>query len=323
MAGHGVQVFDLSRLRTMSRGNNKGDVPIVEPDSVLREVGSTHNLVAFPELDKIIGVGLDNRGLRDEDVLCPSGSLAIWDVSGSNALQPVFEDCHYTPGIGLVVEGYVHDGHCIEYHGPDTEFAGRHICALFAEKEVVMFDFNDRSIISTFTYPTAAYVHQGWFSEDHTILYTDDELDEEAGYARSQGEPLFFKDLIDTAPFESLEDGFSQTYVFDVSDLSSIGPAISIFESSNTHPSIDHNLYLHNGYLYHANYNAGVRIRRDIGNGQLEEVGFFDFENTCETLDGSCDVYGGAWTHFPYYESGLTTASHQFVGVFIMHPTLD
>jgi hypothetical protein len=34
-------------------------------------------------------------------------------------------------------------------------------------------------IINSFTYKESAYVHQGWFSEDHTTLYADDELDEE------------------------------------------------------------------------------------------------------------------------------------------------
>ena len=319
ITNHGVQVFDLSRLRTLSRGNNKGEVPKIEPDYVAREIGSSHNLVAFPEAGKIIAVGMNPYGANG-DVTCPAGSLAIWDVAGSNAIQPVFEDCFFNPALGMFAQGYVHDAHCVVYHGPDEKWKGRNVCALFAENSIEIIDFDNRSTISRFSYPTAAYVHQGWFSEDHSILFTDDELDEIAGFFRKIGENIF----VDTEPFADFEDGFSETYIFDVSDLSSSTPTMTTFESSNTHPSADHNLYSHNGFVYHANYNSGARVRKDLGNGQLEEVAFFDFETTCEVIDVfSCDPFGGCWTHFPYYESGLTIASNIHVGLFILKPILD
>lgn len=262
------------------------------------------------------------------DVTCPAGSLAIWDVSGSNAMQPVFEDCFFNPVLGKFVQGYVHDAHCVVYHGPDETWKGRNICALFAEDAIEIFDFDNRSTISRFSYPTAAYVHQGWFSEDHSTLFTDDELDEIAGFFRKIGWPAFAPpgkdDIILTEPFADFEDGFSENYIFDVSDLSSSTPVMTTFESSNAHPSADHNLYTHKGHVNNANYNAGARVRKDLGNGQLEEVAFFDFETTCEVVDVfSCDPFGGCWTHFPYYESGLTIASNIWVGLFILNPILD
>jgi len=47
------------------------------------------------------------------------------------------------------------------------------------EFTIVMFDLDNLVSIREFSYPTAAYVHQGWFSEDHRFLYTTDEFDEQ------------------------------------------------------------------------------------------------------------------------------------------------
>jgi hypothetical protein len=46
-------------------------------------------------------------------------------------------------------------------------------------KPILCFNLDALEIINSFTYKESAYVHQGWFSEDHTTLYADDELDEE------------------------------------------------------------------------------------------------------------------------------------------------
>ena len=115
----------------------------------------------------------------NEDVLCPAGSLAIFDVSGDNALTPVFEDCYFDPSIGWFDGGYVHDAHCFEYNGPDSKYQGQNVCALFAENKVSILNLDTLTAISSISYPTAGYVHQGWFSEDQTTVYVDDELDEQ------------------------------------------------------------------------------------------------------------------------------------------------
>jgi hypothetical protein len=47
------------------------------------------------------------------------------------------------------------------------------------EATIVLFDLDNLVPIRDFSYPTATYIHQGWFSEDHKFLYVNDEWDEQ------------------------------------------------------------------------------------------------------------------------------------------------
>jgi len=64
------------------------------------------------------------------------------------------------------------------YDGPDKKFTDVHMCIFFAETEIGIYDIDNREMITTFTYPGATYVHQGWVSTDRTTLYANDEVDE-------------------------------------------------------------------------------------------------------------------------------------------------
>jgi choice-of-anchor B domain-containing protein len=277
----------------------------VSPHYTTSEIGSTHNIVAAPEAGKMIGVGLapndktcpgKNVGHKKKEMLA---SLAIFDVF-EDPVKPVFEACVYVDAS----RGYVHDAHCIKYHGPDVAYQGVNICALFMEEEVVIFNLDALKTINKFKYETSAYVHQGWFSEDHTILYADDELDE-----------------------EELTTGtdFSTCYIFDMADLDGeIQPPLT-FVTPSAHPSIDHNLYVKDGYIYQAAYTSGARIRKIKEDKTLEEVAFFDGEGTCECVAAEgcdCDFFAGTWTYFPYFDSGITIAGGTAEGLFILQPTL-
>ena len=75
--------------------------------------------------------------------------------------------------------GYVHDGQCFIYDGPDEAFRGITMCIFFAETDFGIYDMTNCEMINTFAYPGATYVHQGWVSTDFTTLYANDEGDEE------------------------------------------------------------------------------------------------------------------------------------------------
>jgi len=88
-------------------------------------------------------------------------------------------------------------------------------------------------IISSFTYDAATYVHQGEWSEDHQLLYVNDEMDEVVGQAAGRNGDHF------------------QTYIFNASDL--MAPVYAgAYADGVAHPSIDHNLYVKDGYVYQA-----------------------------------------------------------------------
>jgi choice-of-anchor B domain-containing protein len=280
-------------------------VPIVSPTYVTMELGSTHNLVAAPEADKLIAVGM-----RAGDITCPAkfagtddemlATLAIFDVS-ITPLTPVFEQCVYIST--TVNRGYVHDAHCIKYDGPTTAYKGVNVCALFMEDDVVIFNLDSLTIINSFTYDTSAYIHQGWFSEDHTTLYVDDEVDE----------------LYNTTGTD-----FSTCYIFDLTDLDAEILPPTIFLTPSAHPSIDHNLYVKDGHIYQAAYTSGARVRKILDDMTIEEVAYFDGHKGCECVlgdDCTCDFFDGTWTYFPYFDSGITIAGGTGEGLFILQPT--
>jgi choice-of-anchor B domain-containing protein len=276
----GIQTFDLTQLNKFPRGNGRDGVTIVSPDYITPEVGSSHNLVAAPEAGMVIAVGVPSTS-----VTCPAVdgvlvSLILFNVS-ETPVTPDFAGCVY---VDAGERGYVHDAHCIKYNGPDEKYQGVTVCALSMESEIVFYNLDKRKEISRFTYDTAAYVHQGWFSEDHTVFYADDELDE---------------------LFETTEDDFSRCYIFDVTDLENPVEPPAVFVSPTDHPSIDHNLYVKDGYIYQAAYTSGARIRKIVDSTTIEEVAYFDGELTCECVaepDCTCDFFAGTWTYFPYFD---------------------
>lgn len=97
-------------------------------------------------------------------------------------------------------------------------------------------------------------------------------------------------------------------------------PPITFFDNTHVHPSIDHNLYVKGDYIYSANYEAGSRIYKILPNRILEEVAYVDITNVCADINSCADPYGGSWTHYPYFESGVTIGGDGFVGLFVFQP---
>ncbi|MCB0719234.1 MAG: choice-of-anchor B family protein [Bacteroidetes bacterium] len=161
---HGMQVFDLTRLRGMS-----GDIQVVSPDTVYSGFASSHNVVINEDSGFAYAVGSSGG------TSC-AGGLHMIDIS--EPTNPVFVGCQTDATIG---RGYTHDAQCVIYHGPDTEHVGKEICFNANEAGVNIADVSDKehpATLSFVTYPTAQYVHQGWLTEDHKYYYQDDELDE-------------------------------------------------------------------------------------------------------------------------------------------------
>ncbi len=100
------------------------------------------------------------------------------------------------------------------------------------------------------TYPGAAYIHQGWLTEDQRYFYLDDELDELVGTTER-----------------------TRTMIWDVSDLDD---PVMIGTYFGTDGATDHNLYVKGNRMYQANYQAGFRVI-DISDPRApREVGHFD-----------------------------------------------
>ncbi|MBT8261964.1 MAG: choice-of-anchor B family protein [Bacteroidia bacterium] len=155
--GHGMQVFDLTRLR------NVNNPPVTFTNDVhFTGFGSAHNIVINEDTGYAYAVGTDlfSGGAYFIDIQDPLNPQAAGGYSG---------------------EGYTHDAHVVNYNGPDTDYSGQEIMVGSNEDELVIVDVSNKANpipISSISYTNVAYTHQGWFTEDQRFFLLGDEADE-------------------------------------------------------------------------------------------------------------------------------------------------
>ncbi|WKV10535.1 choice-of-anchor B family protein [Marivirga harenae] len=160
--GHGMQVFDLTRLREAN-----SSIQMFSADAVYAGVSSAHNVVINEETGFAYIVGARGAGNN-----CGQGGLHIVNIQDPK--NPEFAGCFDS-------DGYTHDGQCVIYNGPDQQYQGMEICFNANENTVTIANVNDKEdtrLISKMGYSQSAYSHQGWLTEDHQFFISNDELDE-------------------------------------------------------------------------------------------------------------------------------------------------
>ncbi|MFN2570102.1 MAG: choice-of-anchor B family protein [Gemmatimonadales bacterium] len=236
---HGMQVFDLDRLRGVRTPQHFTE------DAHYGLAHSVHDIVADTVSGYIYLVGSNAGG-----EMC-GGGLHMVDVR--DPLHPKFAGCFADPQTGRQGTGYTHDAQCVVYHGPTTKYQGKQICFGWNETALSIADVTDKThpvAISRATYPNVGYAHQGWITDDHRYMYEDDELDE----------------------IEGLVDG-TRTLIWDVSDLEN--PVLAgTYISKNK--ATDHNLFLVGNTMYQSNYVSGLRVLDISDRLHPKEIGFFD-----------------------------------------------
>ena len=218
-----------------------------------------------------------------------SCSGGLFMVNIQNPTNPTYEGCYSE-------DGYTHDAQCVIYHGPDKEHQGKELCFNANENTVTIVDVsnkNNPTQISRTSYSGSEYTHQGWLTEDHHYFLLDDEAD------------------------EGKNNHNTRTYVWDVSDIEEPS-MIGIYSSANR--AIDHNQYIKGNYTYEANYRAGLRILEltNVSSGSLNEVAFFDIYPSSNSAN-----FNGAWSNYPYFESGVVIVSGIEQGLYVLRPDLD
>jgi choice-of-anchor B domain-containing protein len=154
-SAHGMQVFDLTRLRGQVAPQT------FSADVIYGDFGSAHNVAINEDSGFAYAVGSDTCG----------GGLHIIDISTPN--NPLFAGCHSAD--------YTHDTQCVLYLGTDADYTGSEICASSNENSFEIVDVTDKTspvTISTSGYPQSGYAHQGWLTEDHRFFLMGDEADE-------------------------------------------------------------------------------------------------------------------------------------------------
>ncbi len=194
---HGMQVFDLTRLRSVDPNSPQtftndawynGDTD--------GAVGSAHNIVINEASGFAYIVGCDRAagGLHAVDIRTPQSPTTAGD----------FAD-----------DGYTHDAQVVTYSGPDSDYTGQEIAFCCNEDTVTIVDVtNKRSMtqISRNSYSEDEYTHQGWLSPDQRYFYMGDELDEArvGGYTRMH---IFDCQDLDNVTYEGFFSG--NTYAID------------------------------------------------------------------------------------------------------------
>ncbi|MBT8294299.1 MAG: choice-of-anchor B family protein [Eudoraea sp.] len=155
--GHGMQVFDLTKLRNVANAPEN-----FEADTRYTGFGNAHNIVINEASGYAYAVGTDtfNGGAHFIDIQDPKNPIAAG---------------------GYGANGYSHDAQVETYNGPDANYTGQEIFIGANENQVAIVNVTDKNNpqqISTFQYSNIGYTHQGWFSEDQRYFILGDETDE-------------------------------------------------------------------------------------------------------------------------------------------------
>ena len=173
---HGIQVFDLTRLRGVEAPQS------FTADQILRTVPTAHNIVINPESGFAYLVGTSRNNVFN-------GGVYFLDLNNT-------ESYRFVGGYGR--GGYSHDAQVVNYYGPDMEYTGKEIFLGSNESKLVILDVTDKQnpfTISEVSYPNSAYTHQGWFDQDQRFFILGDELDESSIGGKTRTLVFDLKDL--------------------------------------------------------------------------------------------------------------------------------
>ena len=279
---HGIQIFDMGRLRTMKPQPN-GRPQLVAADLIYRDVNSVHDMVINEESGFAYPVGSSGGGNT-----C-GGGLHMIDINDPK--HPKFAGCFADTETGRQRTGYIHDAQCVNYKGPDKRYKGHEICIGSNETMLSLQDVTDKKapkVISRAAYPKVGYTHQGWLTEDHKYFYLDDELDETGG-------------LVDK----------TRTLIWDFTDLEN--PKL-VKEFFGKEGASDHNQYVKGDLLYQSNYRAGLRVLSIRDPLNPKEIAYFDTDPFRPNTAG----FNGAWNIYPFFKSGSIIISSIEQGLFVV-----
>ncbi|HYN22917.1 MAG TPA: choice-of-anchor B family protein, partial [Thermoanaerobaculia bacterium] len=250
---HGMQIFDLKRLRNVSSPKT------FAADHVYTDVETVHNIDINVETGfaYLVGSNTCNGGLHMVDLR-------------QDPLRPRNAGCYSNSGTNGAV-AYVHDTQCVIYRGPDLRFAGRELCFASNVNALTIFDVTDKSavrVVARQSYTGNAYCHQGWLTEDHRYFLMDDEGD------------------------EVTKGHNTRTYLWDVTDPANPLQFAHYDHStqSTDHDQYIHQGYVYQGN-YSAGLRI-LDVAR-VAEGALDEIGYFDIvpESDDPTVAGAWGAY--------------------------------
>jgi len=262
--GDGIQVLNLS--------NVDGGVVTLMGTVTTGGASATHNVSVDLDSGFLYRCGGSSNGLRIYDLADPSNPVYVTSWN----------------------DRYVHDAQIVTYTtGPHAGKQIAYCCAGFnggwTEPTLSIVDVTNKQnllVLAHIAYPGRAYSHQGWLSEDRTLFYLGDELDENGSI-------------------------MTTTHVFDVANPTN-ATYVGLF--TNSQVSIGHNMFTAHGLLFQANYTSGLRIYDAASNPLTPtEVAYFDSAPT-----STAATFNGMWGCYPYLPSGTIICSDLERGLFVV-----
>ncbi|MGK0422184.1 MAG: choice-of-anchor B domain-containing protein, partial [Polaribacter sp.] len=169
VGAHGMQVFDLTKLRGLTEPQNFVADAIYNTDSL----GSCHNIVINEDSGVAYLVGCKSVLILGQGAPLADGGPIFVDISDPK--NPV--------KLGdYAAAGYSHDAQVITYDGPDIRYTGKEIYVGSNKDRVTVLDVTDKDNVvklAEATYGQTGYTHQGWFTDDHRYFILGDEADEQ------------------------------------------------------------------------------------------------------------------------------------------------
>ncbi len=192
---------------------------------------------------------------------------------------------------GYAADGYSHEILCQVYAGPDAAYTGRQICIGSNEDTLTVLDVTNKGTpvqLARVGYPGVGFTHQGSLTADQRYMFVNDELDE-------------------------LDSGQrTRTLVWDLADLDA---PVLIDQIRQPRFVIDHNLYLHQGFMYQSNYTAGLVVYDVRDPLHAFELGYFDTQPS-----GDVARFDGTWSNYPFFASGVVAVSDISRGLYLLRP---
>lgn len=308
----GVEVYDLLPLDQLSC-DVEGYIPLfIFPTNIFRGHAFSHNLAINTESGLLYSIGSSE---------C-KGGLVILDVK-TDRLDPTQVGC-------ADADNYTHDVQCVVYDGPDVRYTDSEICFAFNEDTLTIWNIDDPAnpvMVSRTPYDNQVYSHQGWVTDDLTLILLDDELDEACNNNMNASRRCVSGNNLDGTLNTT-------TRVFNIENLEA---PVYDGEMVQREHSIDHNLYVWGSihkrgwggnarmenhpdprYAYLNNYLAGVKVI-DIASPNYQdwtEVGFFDVAPEKTTIE-----FAGVWSGY-MHPSGVYAASSIERGLFLLNPKM-
>ncbi|RKF04138.1 choice-of-anchor B domain-containing protein [Tenacibaculum lutimaris] len=250
---HGMQVFDLTRLRDVS------DPPATfTTDAHFTTFGKAHNIVINEDSGFAYVVGSTQ-------------------YSGGPLFINIQDPKNPTSAGGYAADGYSHDAQVINYKGPDSDYTGKEILVgsngeVNGTNEVVVVDVTNKANpvnISKISYNNEAYTHQGWFTDDQRYFIVGDELDEMTGKVGKTRILIF--DMLDLDNPQLLNEYYGPTEAIDHNG----------YIKDNTF------------YLANYRAGVRMHDISNIASGTMTETGYFDTypENNNPDFNGVWSVY--------------------------------